>query len=914
VDALAPAAPDSARPPFPQIGRYRLLELLGTGSFGSVWQARDTDLRREVAVKLPRGGHFHSAAEEARFLREARFMAQLHHPGIVAVHDVGKDQDTVYIVSDLVRGPSLAQWVGEGRRPGFREAAAVGAQVADALDYAHRQGVVHRDLKPANILLAFSREPEASATPALASGSRLNECVPKITDFGLAKRDAGEITMTLEGQVLGTPAYMSPEQVRNPHAVDGRSDVYSLGVILYQLLTGELPFRGVTRMVLHQVLSDEPRPPRRLNDKIPRDLETITLKCLAKEPGRRYRTAGELAADLRRWLAGEPIHARPVGRVGRVWRWCRRKPAVAGLTAALVVVFLGGFAGVTWQWRRAEDSFRQAREAVDEQFTLVSEETLLNEPGLQPLRKKLLEAAQRYYVRFLQQRSHDRTLRAELAATHHRLGVIYQEIGSVHDALQAFTKARDLRAKLVEDNPGVPRFRYELAQSYLRLGHALYATGPMDAVGQAFGEALALCEKLEQDHPSDPQYQSELAQCYYSIGCLQVGRGQFDEALGHLDKARVLQEKLDQGCPPGAKASRPQSDLAKTYIAIAHRQDSRGMFRAALESHRKASDLQARLVRDNPAAFSYQDELGWSYHNIGVLLARIGHLPPALDSSGKANAIFRKLADANPDVTGFQENLARSHNHLGLLYSELGRYPEALAASQQAVDIGQKLVKDHPTVPHCRYDLAVSYNNLGGMYSENKQPDKALESCENAYDLLKKLADDNPAVIEYKETPASNCHSLGTLHLRAGTPPKALHFYQEAAALREGLLRAHPKAAGYQIELALTYHDIGSLKSATRHPKEALEFYQKACALRERLVQASPDVPRFHSDLAASYQGIGKALWQLGRYREALTAYRQQAEQVLLAKRAEVPGQRPGTSGIHRHAAEEAPSTRAPTP
>src|SRR5262249_30574227 len=198
-------------------------------------------------------------------------------------------------VSYVVEGVTSADRL-TGRRPAPAESARLLADVAEALQYAHEQGVVHRDVKPSNVMLD-------------AEGR------PHVMDFGLAKRAAGEITMTVEGQVLGTPAYMSPEQARgDAHKVDGRSDVSSLGVVLYQLLTGELPFRGTQRMLLHQVLHDEPRPPRRLNDRIPRDPETICLKAMAKEPGRRYQSAGDLAADLRRYLAGEPIRARPVGR------------------------------------------------------------------------------------------------------------------------------------------------------------------------------------------------------------------------------------------------------------------------------------------------------------------------------------------------------------------------------------------------------------------------------------------------------------------------------------------------------------------------------------------------------------------------------------------------------------------------
>jgi WD40 repeat protein/tRNA A-37 threonylcarbamoyl transferase component Bud32 len=307
-------------------GEYELLEVIARGGMGVVYRARQRKLQRIVALKMILTGDMASQQELERFQLEAEAAAQLDHPGIVPIFEVGEHDGQHFFSMGYVEGGSLARRIREGPLPP-RDSAVLVSRIAEAVHYAHGKGIIHRDLKPGNVLLD-------------------KEGHPKVSDFGLAKRVADASQLTTAGQVLGTPSYMPPEQAAGKiEEVRASADIYALGAILYCLLTGRPPFHAASGVeTLKQVLEREPLSPRQLNSHIDRDLETICLKCLQKEPAKRYASALALADDLRRYLAGMPILARPVGRVERLWRWCKRNPMTASLTAGIQLAIIAGLA------------------------------------------------------------------------------------------------------------------------------------------------------------------------------------------------------------------------------------------------------------------------------------------------------------------------------------------------------------------------------------------------------------------------------------------------------------------------------------------------------------------------------------------------------------------------------------------
>jgi WD40 repeat protein/tRNA A-37 threonylcarbamoyl transferase component Bud32 len=345
-----------------QVGDYDILAEVGRGGMGVVYKARHRSLHRLAALKMVLAGEFAASSQQLRFRLESELAARVHHPNIVQLYEIGTHHGRPFLAMEWIDGGSLADRL-DGNPWSPAEAAALVETLARAIYIAHGQGVVHRDLKPANILLESGEvmSGESSKTPTVTT--HLSPHYPKITDFGLAQPMDNAQPLTRSGFLAGTPGYMAPEQANGKRALVGpATDIYALGVVLYELLTGQLPFSGESTLeVLRAVTNDEPLRPRRLQPRLPRDLEAITLHCLEKDPARRYDSALALAEDLQRFREGRQVIARPVGAVARLGRACRRRPLITLLLALLTVSLFGGLAGIAWQWREANQQRDMAR-------------------------------------------------------------------------------------------------------------------------------------------------------------------------------------------------------------------------------------------------------------------------------------------------------------------------------------------------------------------------------------------------------------------------------------------------------------------------------------------------------------------------------------------------------------------------
>jgi tetratricopeptide (TPR) repeat protein/tRNA A-37 threonylcarbamoyl transferase component Bud32 len=680
--SFGPPAPAGAAPA--AVPGYEILGELGRGGMGVVYKARQTGLGRVVALKMVLSGGRASSAELGRFRAEAEAVARLQHPNIIQIYEIGEHEGCPFFSMEYAAGGSLSQRLGDKPLPP-REAATLVETLARAVQVAHQHGIVHRDLKPANVLLAFSREPRASA-PALARGSRLNGGVPKITDFGLAKRLDVDSGQTRSGDILGTPSYMAPEQAAGKSkAIGPAADIYALGAILYQALTARPPFQGPSVLdTLRQVLSAEPVTPSRLQPQAARDLDTICLKCLQKEPGKRYASAWELAEDLRRFLAGEPIRARPVGAWERGLKWARRRPLVAALSGLVVLVTALGFGLVTWKWREAEanaDAELRARRRAEQKekeanrqkqiaqqkekeanrqkqiaqrnlkAVILMAKTFRNEADrfatdlgndrvwqpsmLGKLRQGLSIWAARYAGAFVEVPSDRLSVVKQRAEAYYRLVQAAAARASLAEAAALYEGARDKFAWLLERHPGVTFFRDKLATAGTALGTCYRLQKKWRQAAAALRQAQAVTVQLICDHPAEADYQNLLAEIDTQQGMLYDGLGKPNRARRALERAIALRELLHK-VYAGLRFAVP---LAETYRQRALLAVSGKNRREALVWLGRAVRLLASGVRRPGAPASARQTLRNVHEWRADLLAKLGRYSEALPDWDRAIAL-----------------------------------------------------------------------------------------------------------------------------------------------------------------------------------------------------------------------------------------------------------------------------------
>jgi serine/threonine-protein kinase len=807
------------------LGDYELLDEVARGGMGVVYRARQKSLNRVVALKRILVGRLACAEEVRRFRYEAELAANLDHPHIVPIYEVGEHDGLPYFTMKFVEGGSLAQHVRRFRSDP-RAAARLVAQVARAVHHAHQRGLLHRDLKPANVLLSW--EGEAPVEPGDApggGGSRkpgsagaspsLQRCQPHLTDFGLARRLGGGAGLTGSGAAVGTPSYMAPEQA-NGQAVTTAADVYSLGAILYELLAGTPPFRADHPLeTLRQVQEQAPTRPRLVNPKVPRDLETVCLKCLEKDPARRYAGADDLADDLDRFLRGEPIRGRRVGLAGQLWRWCRRRPLPASLAAGLILSVVVGLGLVTWQWRRAEanfaraeeereraleeraradEGFREAHRAVHDFFRVTSEGNLRDIPGAQKVRKDLLKAALAYYQRFLRERGQDTTLRKELAEVHLRIGMLSGMLGASSQGLAAAQRALAIFRELLRDEPASVPLRKGLASTLTEIGFMQSHTGKVTAALESLAEARRLYEGLRRERPNDLEVQNGVAALLNGIGLAQSKTGRVAAAIETANQARQLREELNRRSPSDIHGkenlARVCLNLAGLHWSLGHRVES-GRFSS------QARDILEALVKADPANIRYRHLLAEAYRLVAV------GLPPAaaLPLAQKGHALLVRLCDLEPGAAAFQSKLAASHQLLGFIHRQTGHKAEALAEFEKALAVMQRVVGRHPAVTDFRNHLARCYYDRGVMQNDLGSTAQALESYTAARDIRLALVKANPRNLTYRTDLGVVLLSLsGTLAAR-GRKQEALEVARQGSHEHRAVFAKAPKVPRYRAAL-----------------------------------------------------------------------------------------------------------------
>jgi tetratricopeptide (TPR) repeat protein/tRNA A-37 threonylcarbamoyl transferase component Bud32 len=841
--AIAPHPPPLAAGTV--LGDYELLEEIAHGGMGIVYRARQKSLQRLVAVKVLQAGPLATSEQWQRFQAEAESVASLDHPNIVPVYEVDVYDNRPYFSMKLLEGGSLADRLCSGDRPAPREAAQLLSTVADAVYYAHQHGILHRDLKPANILLDGQGQPHVS-------------------DFGLAKRAGGAAgetgvtqvqgsdtpvlpaALTVSGAIVGTPSYMAPEQAAGSRTVTTATDVYGLGTILYELLTGRPPFRGEHLFeTLRRIQEEEPAAPRSLDPHIERDLETICLKCLQKDPARRYGSAGELALDLRRYLAGEPIAARPVGRLERLWLWCRRRPVAAAVTLAFLAVIVTAFVLIDRARRQAEDrehrlaaSQDEARRVLDEFCQELSKENWGEDPLVSQHRKTLLEKSLAYYQKFLNDPQAEAPARDELVAAYVRIGDIEVALALPDKALEAFGRARAAAETLRQLHPDDVKARLWLGRIHDRIGLRLRDANRSDEALEAYRTAYDLLHALRREAPEDGNVEGELSVATNNLGSLYLRLGRRDEALASYRECVEINRDL----------CRRSQDLQYPYaLAISLGNLSAvlydlGQRPEAWKHSEEANQLLREVIRKDPKAPRYHQALGQNLHNRGIRLCKEKRPSEAIGPLTEGREVLTRLVEIQPRAWWYQIDLALLLRQLGNAYRDFGDslgntpaahepYDKAGEAYQAAAQVNKELTTRQSNPAEARFRLAGCFFDVGLTQSKRGRKEEAIRAYRQVGEECRRLIQKNPDHLDYHSLLGLSLNNLGRELWRLKRYPESLQSLREALEHTRLLYARAPRREYYRIQLNTTLVFLGAVYRDTGRRKEWADVLRERRAM-----------------------------------------------------------------------------------
>lgn len=893
----------AAELPAERLGDYRLLREIGRGGMGVVYEAEQISLGRRVALKVLPFAAVLDSKQLRRFRREAQAAAQLHHSNIVPVFSVGCERGVHYYAMQYIDGQPLSAVIRELRQLSgvtaddatrgvdfsgatrgllsgwraespasvlagagstataafFRAVARVGVQAAAALEHAHERGVVHRDIKPANILLD-------------ADGHVW------ITDFGLAMM-ATDPGLTLPGDVLGTLRYMSPEQAlaRNV-AVDQRTDVYSLGVTLYELLALRPALDAQDRAeLLGQIAHQEPRPLRRVRGEIPRELETIVTKAVAKEPPERYGAVRDLGEDLQRFLDDRPILARPPTRLDRAAKWSRRHRTLVASAALLLVLSTAalsvGTVLITWQraeairqrdraqeqWARAEENFGLARDAVDRMLTRVAGTELSGDPHLERVRQALLGDALSFHRRMLTQKYVEADVQADVARAYGRVAHLDALLGQDFEAEQMYRSAIATCTDLRDAAPDDTSRAAQLADAWMSLAAFLWERGRAAEAERALAEAQAAWQSLAAQEPETVEYRVQVAHGLNLAGLVLCELGRVEEAEQALRDSAAAWERLRID---GIDAARNELERTRSLRNLAHLQVGTGRLDEAEETVELVLAAQRELAGEHVGDLRYGAELAHTERWWGEV-QRAGRVGAETLTALYSPDRFRSVLAELPKEPWYREQLAAAYRGLDGVLRLTGPSSEVQAVHRRAIDLQQDLVQRFPAVPKYREDLVALHRLEAGALQAAWRMAEAQAAFNAAIGIQETLVRDYPDKTVYEDT-------LVQLRTALGDVLDGMAIEQLVA-----LDKKSPEGVAEAVQLARA----ADLDAVPLKPFALLIYgehlalggdFERAAAAMQRALESRPRLASYQKSLGWALAGCGQADAARAAFRQAL--------------------------------------------